>query len=112
MKAEKLLKEFKTYLKEKSGIELDFRQHVFLTNEYGATPTFDYDFAKEVVTSMRQFLTEKYGDYAIYNTGIDVESLKTTCLKTELLCKFEEAILVAEKTFSEALAEIGMTLTQ
>ena len=66
--------------KLKHGI--DFRKEVFLDNQYNNVPTFNYDFACEIVTALNGSLENQFGyRYVIYNMGMDVESLRTQTLK-------------------------------
>ena len=81
------MKSQKTFIREfKKELDIDFRKHQFLDNQYGGTPCFDYDFAKEIVTTLNNNLIDLFNDqYVIYNTEMDIESLRTTQLKNYIL---------------------------
>ena len=45
----------------KELLDVDFRRHQFLDNQYNNSPSFNYDAAKSYVANIHQFLSEKYG---------------------------------------------------
>ena len=65
----------------KKLLDVDFRRHQFLDNQYNNSPCFDYDAAESYVANIHQFLSEKYGEAVIYNFMQEVESLRITTLK-------------------------------
>ena len=65
----------------KKLLDVDFRRHQFLDNQYNNSPCFDYDTAESYVANIHQFLSEKYGEAIIYNFMQEVESLRITTLK-------------------------------
>ena len=65
----------------KKLLDVDFRRHQFLDNQYNNSPSFNYDAAKSYVADIHQFLSEKYGEAVIYNFTQEVESLRITTLK-------------------------------
>jgi isocitrate lyase len=65
----------------KELLDVDFRRHQFLDNQYNNSPSFNYDAAKSYVADIHQFLSEKYGEAVIYNFTQEVESLRITTLK-------------------------------
>ena len=80
MNEKKILKEFKDLN------SLDFRINKYYKSSYFYNAKFsvyfDYDFAKKIVLNLNNFLIKKFGkQLVIYNTEIDIESLKTQTLK-------------------------------
>ena len=65
----------------KKLLDVDFRRHQFLDNQYNNSPSFNYDTAESYVANIHQFLSEKYGEAVIYNFMQEVESLRITTLK-------------------------------
>ena len=65
----------------KELLDVDFRRHQFLDNQYNNSPCFNYDTAESYVANIHQFLSEKYGEAVIYNFMQEVESLRITTLK-------------------------------
>ena len=65
----------------KKLLDVDFRRHQFLDNQYNNSPCFNYDAAESYVANIHQFLSEKYGEAVIYNFMQEVESLRITTLK-------------------------------
>ena len=65
----------------KELLDVDFRRHQFLYNQYNNSPCFNYDAAESYVANIHQFLSEKYGEAVIYNFMQEVESLRITTLK-------------------------------
>ena len=65
----------------KKLLDVDFRRHQFLDNQYNNSPCFNYDTAESYVANIHQFLSEKYGEAVIYNFMQEVESLRITTLK-------------------------------
>jgi len=85
-----LMKELKDAYEIESGERIDFRKHVFLDNQYGGTPCFNYNFAESVVVFTYAFLEKhieenKY-DYPMfggwkYNLMMECEKLRSTTLQ-------------------------------
>lgn len=80
------ISQFKEFLRDEAGIELDFRKHVFLENSYGATPCVKYDFAEVLVTQLYKWAQEcveenpnlfpNFGGFE-YNLQMSCEMLRT-----------------------------------
>ena len=76
------MKTEKQFIKEfKNEMGIDYRKHVFLENQYGDTPTFDYDFAKKIVIELNKSLIDLFEhQLVIYDLSMDVEYLRTQTL--------------------------------
>lgn len=94
---ESLVKKFRKDLESETGTKLDFRAHQFLENQYGASPCFDYDTAKEVISYLykwgHEYISANEENYPhfdgwVYNLSMAIEQLRTTRLKVvvEDLC--------------------------
>lgn len=96
-----LLTTFKLFVKEEANLELDFRTHVFLDNQYGAIPCYSYSDAEAVIDCMFKFFDKYHVDYdGRYNRSISIESLRTQKLNEFLLAHLESEI---EKTIFDAV---------
>lgn len=71
----KLVNEFKKDFELTHGIKLDFRNHVHITNQLGSN--MDYYLAKDIVKAINYWAAHKYNLNRIYNTQIDIDSLRT-----------------------------------
>lgn len=68
--------------------DIDYRKEQFLDNQYGSSPCFNYDRAGEIVQSLNNELAKQFDDQlVIYNLSMDIESLRTTKLKTYIECR-------------------------
>lgn len=86
-----LIKEFK---KENN---LDFRVNKYLEQSYfynfKRSTYFSYDFAKNIVLNLNDFLEKKFNKkLIIYNLDMDIESLKTQKLETYIFNKISDYI--------------------
>ncbi|MFT6835036.1 MAG: hypothetical protein ACJA0H_001070 [Francisellaceae bacterium] len=98
-----LLTAFKAFILEKNNLKLDFRVHVYLENQYGATPCYSYSDAETVVDCMSDFFDKYHVDYSgRYNRSMTIESLRTQKLNDFLLVhleqEIEEVIFIAVNT--------------
>ncbi len=93
-----LINTFKNHFESKTGTKIDFRKHQFLENQYGASPCFDYNFAKMVVLELYQwaqcFIEENNENFPHfdgweYNLSMSIEQLRTTKVKSliETVCQ-------------------------
>jgi hypothetical protein len=96
-----ILKELLKNFKKETGIKIDFRKDQFLENQYGATPTFNYDFAEKIVFFTYCYL-EEYAEKTInysgfpgweYNLQMSVEALRTTRLKIFIEDKINDLVV-------------------
>lgn len=84
------VQQFKEYFKSETGITLDFRKHVFLDNQFGATPCVNYDFAEQLITNLYAWghqciedspeLFPTFGGWK-YNLQMSCEKLRTEKIK-------------------------------
>ena len=89
----KLINEFKSFVKDESKLELDFRTYVFITNEYGGYPQYTYSDAEIIIRCFFSFLDKHQVDYSgRYNTSMMLDSLKTQSLNDFLLVHLEQEI--------------------
>ena len=72
------MKGFKKYLADNSNINLDFRSHVYLNNQYGLTPCFEYETAKTIILLLAEYTSD---DSPIYNLNNSIDNLRITKLK-------------------------------
>lgn len=98
-----LISAFKSFVSEETNLDLDFRTHVFLDNQYGATPRFSYSDAEAVIDCMFKFFDKYHVDYdGRYNHSMALESLRTQNLKgyllTHLASEIEEVVFNAVNT--------------
>ena len=92
-----LLKKFKKFIsQEKSLFELDFRKHVYLENNVGLYPTYNYKTAEIIIDHLFMFL-EKYRitKYSQANKKMMIEDLRMTRLNSYIA-----SILVKEIKWS------------
>ncbi len=90
MNKEIMLKNLKCAFLNESGIDLDFRTHVYLENQYGLYPTYCYSVAEQIVPFVFEYLTDyleknqdeypNFGGWE-YNTSMSIEELRITKLK-------------------------------
>lgn len=78
----KLIQTFKDFLREEQLLNLDFRSHVYLENQYGLTPIYSYIDAEKIIDGLFSFF-DKYlvncsGRYNYQNL---IESLRTYTVK-------------------------------
>lgn len=66
--------DFKNKFEQDSGIRLDFRKHVYLSNFHGGYPSYEYKIAEKVVA----FVIKK--SCVARNRIMDIESLRSTPL--------------------------------
>jgi hypothetical protein len=84
------IKKFKEFTLEQYGLLLDFRTHVYLENQYGLNPQYNYDLAETVVTSLFAFWDKHNVNYAMrYNKDQMVDELRSTTLKQQLVVWLE-----------------------
>ena len=82
----KILNEFKEFTLKSTGLDLDFRTHVFLENQYGASPVYSYSDAEAVIDSVYAFLDKCGIDYeGRFSRSMDIEALRTQKLKEFLI---------------------------
>ena len=89
-----LLSEFKSYVSDESpDLELDFRTHVYLENEYGGYPTYDFSIAEIIIDCIFSFFDKHNVNYAgRYNKSMMIESLRTRKLNEYLVGKLSNEI--------------------
>jgi len=91
-----ILKKFKDAFKDKYGIELDFRTHKYIRNNYGLSPIFDYDLAQNIVEFTYDFVDEELlkGNYEFsgykYNLNDSVSLLETMTARDFILSKLDD----------------------
>ena len=84
------INKFKQFTLEHHGLLLDFRSHVYLENQYGLNPQYNYDLAETVVTSLFAFWDKHNVNYAMrYNKDQMVDELRSTTLKQQLVVWLE-----------------------
>jgi hypothetical protein len=89
----KLISTFKSFVSEKTNLQLDFRTHVFLDNQYGATPCYRYSDAESLIDCLFEFFDMYYVDYSgRYNRSMSIEGLRTQRLNDFLLAHLESEI--------------------
>ncbi|MEL0637661.1 hypothetical protein V6259_12910 [Marinomonas sp. TI.3.20] len=89
----KAIKAFKSFISRTASIDLDFRVHGYLSNNHGGYPQYSYDIAKKVVDGMFEFFTLHNVDFKDrYNSDMCIDELRTTPLKTFLVCKLTAEI--------------------
>lgn len=89
----KLITSFKQFVNDDCGLELDFRKHVFLENQYGASPQYSYSDAEAVLSCVFGFLDKFYVDYnGRYNFNMEIDKLRTSKLKDYLLSVLTQEI--------------------
>nr|WP_075498095.1 hypothetical protein [Moritella viscosa]SHO15142.1 unnamed protein product [Moritella viscosa] len=57
-------------------IKLDLRSQVYILNDYGLYPCFDYGDAYSIISEMIEMINEK-NDNVIFNTSMTVEKLRS-----------------------------------
>lgn len=84
------LKKFKAELSKETGIDIDFRTHQYLLNNYGLSPVTDYD-AMELLlrgsyTVAHKFLEELNTDFSGWEWNFDMEmdSLRVGTIKDHI----------------------------
>ena len=76
---------FKKFTLEHNGLLLDFRSHVYLENQYGLNPQYNYDLAETVVNSLFEFWDKRGVNYAKrYNKDQMIDELRSTPLNQRL----------------------------
>jgi hypothetical protein len=94
-----LLTTFKKFVHDDTlHIQLDFRKHVFLENQYGNYPEYKYSIGERIVDCIFSFLDKHRVDYSgRYNRSMMIESLRTTKLSdfivNELTYEIDEDLL-------------------
>ena len=82
-----LMKKFKNSFKDATGNCIDFRKDGYLENQYNLLPTFNFDFAQELVEFAYEFFQqeieenqESYPNFGgwEYNIDMEIERLRTT----------------------------------
>jgi len=91
-----ILKKFKDAFKEKHGIELDFRIHKYIRNNYGLSPIFDYELAENIVKFTYEFVEQEIskGNYEFseykYNLNDSVSLLEMMTAHDFILSKLDD----------------------
>lgn len=75
-----ILADLKKHLKEHQ-IELDFRVHRYLENQYGLMPCVDYDFAANAIDAIYGYFEKIAGKRWIWNKQMEIEKLRTGTIK-------------------------------
>ena len=79
------INQFKQFTLEHHGLLLDFRSHVYLENQYGLNPQYNYDLAETVVTSLFAFWDKHNVNYAMrYNKDQMLDELRSSPLNQRL----------------------------
>lgn len=100
--AKQLMKDFKKDFYYEHKVELDFRTHAYLKNNYGLAPVFDYELAKKVVIFAYDWAHQYIADNKLnyldfggwkYNLSMSCDNLRTFSLKGFLMgifCDIED----------------------
>jgi len=88
-----LLTEFKSFVYDETKLEIDFRTHVFLENQYGNYPQFRYSDAETIIDCVYAFLDKHFIDYDCrFNRSMDIESLRIQCAKDFIVNRLTDEI--------------------
>ncbi len=108
LSTQNLVKEFKKDLLLEKDIKIDFRSDVFLENQHGLSPCFNYSFAETVVTYLydwaHQYIEDHEENYPSfsgweYNTAMECDKLRTSKLKTLIQSVCHELFIHHVETF-------------